>query len=44
MSNVSPSHGEPAWAAFAAIDWGSQNHFWALHPTDGSPTEKRHSA
>ncbi len=39
MSNVSPSHGEPAWAAFAAIDWGSQNHFWALHPTDGSPTE-----
>ncbi len=39
MSNISPSQGEPAWAAFAAIDWGSQNHFWALHPADGGSTE-----
>ena len=26
---------EPDWAAFAAIDWGSQKHFWALRSANG---------
>ena len=39
MSLTLPSSpAEPDWAAFAAIDWGSQKHLWALLPaTGGSP-------
>src|ERR1019366_1535671 len=31
---------EPAWAAFVALDWGSQKHAWILQPADGSKREK----
>lgn len=36
MSNSigSPS-GDPDWAAFAAIDWGSKLHAWSLRPATG---------
>jgi hypothetical protein len=27
---------EPAWAAFVALDWGSQKHAWILEPTGGT--------
>ena len=40
MSLTLPSlPAEPDWAAFAAIDWGSQKHFWALLPATGGPLE-----
>jgi transposase len=26
---------EPVWAAFLALDWGSQKHAWILQPADG---------
>ena len=31
---------EPAWAAFVALDWGSQKHAWILQPADGSKREQ----
>jgi transposase len=37
MSSLINSPAEPAWAAFAAIDWGSRNHSWSLLPV-GSPS------
>jgi len=30
---------EPAWAAFVALDWGSQKHTWSLQPADGGQSE-----
>lgn len=33
------SASEPVWAAFAAIDWADQKHFWRLAPADGSREE-----
>jgi transposase len=37
MSALQTSPAEPAWAAFAAIDWGSQNHSWCWVPATGGP-------
>lgn len=31
---------EPAWAAFVALDWGSQKHAWALQPAGGGQSEQ----
>ncbi len=39
MSFSSVSSSEPAWAAFAAIDWASQNHSWSLLPAAGGSIE-----
>ena len=39
MSSLANAPAEPAWAAFAAIDWGSQNHSWSLLPAGSSSTE-----
>jgi transposase len=39
MTNPSLLPSEPAWAAFAAIDWGSKAHSWALLPAAGGPLE-----
>ncbi len=30
---------EPEWAAFVAIDWGNQKHFWMLQPAGGGKYE-----
>ena len=35
MSTLPTLQAEPAWAAFAAIDWGSQNHSWSVAPAAG---------
>lgn len=39
MSISSSSSSEPAWAAFAAIDWAAQNHSWSLLPAAGGSIE-----
>lgn len=39
MSN-SVTTPEPAWAAFVALDWGSQRHAWILQPADGGKREE----
>jgi len=39
MSTLPISPAEPAWAAFAAIDWGSQNHAWSVVPAGGGPVQ-----
>ena len=41
MSNspVTTTTPEPAWAAFVALDWGSQKHAWILQPADGGKRE-----
>lgn len=39
MSTFPLSSDEPVWAAFAAIDWGSQNHSWSVVPAVGGPVE-----
>jgi transposase len=31
---------EPVWAAFVALDWGSQKHAWILQPADGGEREE----
>lgn len=31
---------EPAWAAFVALDWGSQKHAWILEPAGGGKREQ----
>jgi transposase len=36
---VSSARSEEAWAAFAAIDWADQKHFWRLVPADGGQQE-----
>jgi transposase len=30
---------EPQWAAFVAIDWADQKHFWRMAPADGGKPE-----
>jgi hypothetical protein len=35
MANTTVTTPEPAWAAFLALDWGSQKHAWILQPADG---------
>lgn len=30
---------EPLWAAFVALDWADQKHFWRLAPAEGGPQE-----
>ena len=41
MADNKPSvPSEPEWAAFAAMDWGNQKHFWALQPVEGGKVEK----
>lgn len=37
--SVPSSPAEPDWAAFAAIDWASQKHFWALRPATGGASQ-----
>lgn len=32
--------GEPVWAAFVALDWGTQKHAWILQPADNGRREK----
>jgi transposase len=39
MSSLANGPAEPAWAAFAAIDWGSRNHSWSLLPAGSSSAE-----
>jgi transposase len=39
MTNLTTSPAEPVWAAFAAIDWASQTHSWALCPAANGPVE-----
>ena len=31
---------EPVWAAFVALDWGSQKHAWILQPAGGGKREE----
>jgi transposase len=31
---------EPVWAAFVALDWGSQKHAWILQPANGGEPEQ----
>ena len=31
---------EPEWAAFAAIDWADQKHFWCLVPAESRQQEQ----
>jgi transposase len=41
MSEPMPStKSEPEWAAFAAIDWADQKHFWRLLPADSRRPEQ----
>jgi len=40
MSNSLPSAAEPEYAAFAAIDWADQKHFWEVRPADSLRVEK----
>ena len=41
MSEPMPStKSEPEWAAFAAIDWADQKHFWRLVPADSRQQEQ----
>lgn len=35
MSDPTVTTPEPAWAAFVALDWGSQKHAWILQPAGG---------
>lgn len=35
MSETVVTTPEPAWAAFVALDWGSQRHAWILQPAGG---------
>ena len=35
MANTIRTTPEPVWAAFVALDWGSQKHAWILQPADG---------
>jgi len=38
--NIPSIPSEPEFAAFAAIDWGNQKHFWTLQPVTGGQVEK----
>jgi transposase len=42
MSEQMPStKSEPEWAAFAAIDWADQKHYWRLVPADSRQQEEQ---
>lgn len=42
MSEPMPStKSEPEWAAFAAIDWADQKHYWRLVPADSRQQEEQ---
>ena len=42
MSEPMPStKSEPEWAAFAAIDWADQKHYWRLVPADSRQEEEQ---
>jgi transposase len=40
MSDASRSSSEPEWAAFVAIDWADQKHFWRLLVTASQESEQ----
>jgi len=40
MSETVASKSEETWAAFAAIDWADQKHFWRLVPADSEQQEQ----
>ncbi len=40
MTNLSSSVAPTEWAAFVAIDWADQKHFWALTPTASEEVER----
>lgn len=38
--NIPSIPSDSEFAAFAAIDWGNQKHFWTLQPVTGGKVEK----
>lgn len=40
MPDTAVTTPEPAWAAFVALDWGSEKHAWILQPAGGGKPEK----
>ncbi len=40
MADTAVTTPEPVWAAFVALDWGSQKHAWILQPADGGKQEE----
>jgi len=40
MSESTSTVSEPEWAAFAAIDWADQKHFWRLVPAGSQRQEQ----
>src|SRR6478609_2520560 len=40
MSDTAIPTPEPAWAAFVALDWGSQKHAWTLQSAGGGRRNK----
>jgi transposase len=40
MPDTAVTTPEPVWAAFVALDWGSQKHAWILQPAQGGKPEK----
>jgi len=40
MTNLSSSATPTEWAAFVAIDWADQKHYWALTPTASEKVER----
>ena len=40
MTNLSSSVAPTEWAAFGAIDWADQKHFWALTPSGSEEIER----
>ena len=40
MPDTAVTTPEPAWAAFVALDWGSQKHAWILQPAAGGKPEE----
>ena len=40
MADTAITTPEPAWAAFVALDWGSQKHAWILQSADGGKPDQ----
>ena len=40
MPDTAVTTPEPVWAAFVALDWGSQKHAWILQPAAGGKPEE----
>lgn len=40
MPDTAVTTPEPAWAAFVALDWGSQKHAWILQPAGGGKRDE----